>query len=127
MASQCTANTKDGANRFLTDDVRKFQRLKQECLKQHHSKKQHPAPSPTSDSVPEEVPLFGGTKRRDIRLQRYLNQQHHFVNALSGCFGAIVPFLTVADLTRLSAVCGILNNWVMAETVRCSLNYRDSP
>lgn len=122
MASRCSANGKGTPWRIHNDSVRKFQKLKQACMKQQHSRNQHPSKQTApklfdNQPIPEHPPLYHTTYRKEIRLIRYLNQHHQFICALEPCFTTIVPFLTIDDLTRLSSVCGILNNWVMAETV----------
>ena len=103
--------------------VPKFFSLKQESMKQQHAKNQHPSKQPPpklidGKPIPDTPPLYHVKYRTEIRLNRYLNQHHQFICALEPCFTTIVPFLTIDDLVRLSSVCGILNNWVLAEVVK---------
>merc|ERR1719464_292190 len=105
-----------------TDSIPKFYRLKQESMKQAHGKNQHPSKQPPKrlidgKPIPDNPPLYHRKYRKEIHLQQYLNQHHQFIVALEPCFATIVPFLTIDDLTRLSSVCGILNNRTLSETV----------
>lgn len=111
-----------------TSSVPKFFSLKQESMKQQHAKNQHPSKQPPpklidGKPIPDTPPLYHVKHRKEIRLNRYLNQHHQFICALEPCFTTIVPFLTIDDLVRVSSVCGILNNWVLAEVVKYKIYY----
>lgn len=106
-----------------SSSIPKFFILKQESMKQQHAKNQHPSKQPQpklidNKPIPDTPPLYHITHRKQLRLNQYKNQHHQFICALEPCFTTIVPFLTIDDLTRLSSVCGILNNWVLAEVVK---------
>eukprot|EP01083_Nonionella_stella_P195953 721317_1 len=110
------------ATKVATTSIRKFFLLKQESIKQQQTKNQHPSKQPPAKlidnkPIPDSPPLYNVKYRKEIRLKRYLNQHHQFICGLEPCFTTIVPFLTIDDLVRLSSVCGILNNWVLAEVV----------
>ena len=113
----------DTRDNKINEAIPKFFLLKQESMKQQHAKNQHPSKQPIpklidGKPVPDTPPLYHMKYRKKIRLKHYLNQHHQFIYALEPCFTTIVPFLTIDDLTRLSSVCGILNNWVLAEVVK---------